>query len=106
MMAWFAYFQCAYSIVPNPDGPLLMAVPVSKIRAANREVKPVLGYPAQQRGRNPTPAFQCSVNGCGELGYHKSAKVFSVKNYFLAIRKSFHPQKKPAIRVLQALLSC
>jgi len=31
----------------NSDGPLSMAVPVSTIRAANREVKPVLDYPAR-----------------------------------------------------------
>jgi len=49
-------------------------------------------------GKNPMPAFWCHVNGCGELGYHKSAKVFSANNYFQAIRESFHLQKKPAIR--------
>ena len=47
----FAYFQRTDSVLPNSDGPLSTAVPVSKIRAANREVKLVLGYPAQQRGR-------------------------------------------------------
>ena len=45
-------------------------------------------------GKNPMLAFWCHVNGCGELGYRKSAKVFSVKIYFQAIRKSFHPAKE------------
>ena len=51
-------------------------------------------------GKNPTLAFRCCVNGCGELGYRKSAKVFFAKIYFQAIHESFHPQKKPAIRYL------
>ena len=37
----FDYFQPADSILPNSDGPLSTAVPVSTIGAANREVKPV-----------------------------------------------------------------
>jgi len=47
----FAYFQRTDFVLTNLDGPLSTAVPVSAIRAANREVKPVLDYPAQQRGR-------------------------------------------------------
>ena len=34
------------------------------------------------------------------LPYRKSAKVFSVKNYFQAIRESFHLRKKPAVRYI------
>ena len=47
----FAYFRRTDSILPNSDGPLSTAVPVSTIRAANREVKLVLDYPARQRER-------------------------------------------------------
>ena len=54
-----------------------------------------------QDGRGEEPytglPIQCCVNECGELGYHKSAEVFSTKIYFQAIRKSFHTRKKPAI---------
>ena len=50
-LTMFAYFQRADSVLPNSDGTLSMAVPVSTIRVANREVKPVLDYPARKRGR-------------------------------------------------------
>ena len=46
-----AYFQLADSVLPNSDGPLSTVVPVLTIRAANREVKPVLDHPARQRGK-------------------------------------------------------
>ena len=50
-MAWFAYFQHAD---PNLDGLLSMAVPVLTIRAANKEVKPVLDLSSSAKGKNPT----------------------------------------------------
>ena len=50
-LTMLAYFQHADSVLPNSDRPLSMAVPVSTIRAANREVKPVLDYPARKGGR-------------------------------------------------------
>jgi len=96
MMAWFAYFQCAYSIVPNPDGQLLMAVPVSKIRAANKET-----YPAQQR-ENPALAFQCRVNGCGELDYCINPQKFSLqKSIFMQFMKLFTCKRNLLYRTLQ-----
>ena len=45
--------------------------------------------------KNPMPAFRCHVNGCGELGYHKSAKVFSVKIIFKQFSKVFTHERNP-----------
>jgi len=58
-----AYFQSADSVLPNSDGPLSMAVPVSIIRAANREVRPVLDYPARQRGRTLSRPSDATLMG-------------------------------------------
>ena len=44
-------------------------------------------------GRNLTLAFQCHVNGSGELGYCKSANVFSTKIYFQATREVFTSER-------------
>ena len=44
----FAYFKRADSILPKLEGPLSLAVPVSTITAANKEVKQVLDHPAPQ----------------------------------------------------------
>ena len=49
----FAYFQHVDSVLPNPDGPLSMAVPVLTIRAANREVILVLNLSSMAE-KNPT----------------------------------------------------
>ena len=48
-----------------------MAVPVSIIRAANKEVTGTrsIQHGRSVEGKNPTLAFRCRVNGCGELGY-------------------------------------
>jgi len=61
--ALFAYFQRADSVLPNSDGPLSTAVPVSTIMAANRDVKPVLHYPARQRGRTLRPPSDAMLMG-------------------------------------------
>ena len=43
-------------------------------------------------------AVRYRASGCGALGYHKFAKVFSAKINFQAIHESFLQRKKPAIR--------
>lgn len=54
-MALFAYSS---TLIPNLDGPLLMAVTVSTIRAANKKVEPVLDLSRMAEGKNPTLAFR------------------------------------------------
>ena len=53
-MALVAYFQCADLVLPNPDGPLLAALPVLTISAANKEVKAELDLSSMAEGKNPT----------------------------------------------------
>ena len=55
IMALFTYFQCAESILPKPNGSLLMVVPVSTIAAVNKEVKQVLDTSGTAAGKSPTP---------------------------------------------------
>ena len=42
--------------------------------------------------------YTMSVSGCGELGYGNPQKFSPRKSHFQAIRESFLPWKKPAIR--------
>ena len=87
-LTMFAYFQHADFVLPNLDGPLLTAAPVSTIRAANREVKLVLDYPARQRRRTLRWPSNAALM-VWWTGYFKFTKDFSVKNYFQAICEVF-----------------
>jgi len=98
-LTMFAYFLRTDSTLPNSDGPLSTAVPVSTIRAANREVKPVLDYPAWQTGRTicqPSDVMLMGVVNWVTVNQRK----FLCEKLFQAFHESFHPRKKPAIRVL------
>jgi len=87
--ALFAYFQCTDSVLPNSDGPLSTAVPVSTIRAANREVKPVLHYPARQRGRT--------------LRLPSDATLMGVVNWVTVNQRKFSPRKTIVKQFLKVL---
>ena len=89
----FAYFQRADYILTNLDGPLSTAVPVSTIRAATREVKAVLDYPARQRGRTlrwPSDANWVTVN----------PQKFSPQKLFSSNSRKFSPAIKTHYAVL------
>ena len=93
LLTMFAYFQRADYVLTNLDGPLSTAVPVSTIRAATREVKAVLDYPARQRGRTlhwPSDANWVSVN----------PQKFSPQKLFSSNSRKFSPAIKTHYAVL------
>ena len=61
MMVLFSYFQRVDSVLPKPDGPMSMIVPVSTITAANKEEEKVLELSSTTMVKNPTLT---SKRGC------------------------------------------
>jgi len=87
----FAYFQHTDSVLPNSDGPLSTAVPVSTVKAVSTV-----------EGKNPTLAFQCHVHWCGELGYLtvNPRKFSPQKKLFSSNSRKFSPTKETRYTVI------